>query len=467
MDESQKEKVSTVLSRPWELLGFGCHYAWIAFLVVDPRTFEGMGSGDEVMLLRVILAGAIAVCYAATLFASRVLKAPVPTRFVIVGGGIAGTVGTLLLLAPVDGAARVCLWIIAAAAIGFSYVLSMAMGNLFWTKNRSERAVMQLTVSNIVAVVVFTLLSVMPHMWAIILASALPLAGDIVLAMSKGGKRRSEPYSEKPTASRDRIRMAVSSFAYMFAYGVVVGCPVAGRGPLGFLAMGLGLGLGAIVSLLVAMRCAPAEWMGIVDRLSMPALLLGCAGVVCFASEQGGIASLFQIAAISGVVFSDHFFWIVNADMAYRDRKGLAQAIVEVRGLTRWLGFCAGEVVVFACAGAGEACVAVFFAFVLVLLSRTVAFYRDDAIRLIYGRETGEVDDAHELRCAKVAKLYSLSPRETEVFMLLAQGRTGTYIQEQLVLSQSTVKTHTRSIYRKLNVGDRQEMLDLIQQTKL
>lgn len=68
-----------------------------------------MGSGDEVMLLRVILAGAIAACYAAALFASRVLKAPVPTRFVIVSGGIAGTAGTLLLLVPVDGAARVCL----------------------------------------------------------------------------------------------------------------------------------------------------------------------------------------------------------------------------------------------------------------------------------------------------------------------------------------------------------------------
>lgn len=61
----------------------------------------------------------------------------------------------------------------------------------------------------------------------------------------------------------------------------------------------------------------------------------------------------------------------------------------------------------------------------------------------------------------------TVAPRETEVSMLLAQGRTGTYIQEQLVLSQSTVKTYTRSIYRKLNVGDRQEMLDLIQLTKL
>ena len=60
-----------------------------------------------------------------------------------------------------------------------------------------------------------------------------------------------------------------------------------------------------------------------------------------------------------------------------------------------------------------------------------------------------------------------MAPREKEVSMFLAQGRTGTYIQEQLVLSQSTVRTHTRSIYRKLNMGDCQEMLDLIQQTKL
>lgn len=40
----------------------------------------------------------------------------------------------------------------------------------------------------------------------------------------------------------------------------------------------------------------------------------------------------------------------------------------------------------------------------------------------------------------------TVAPREKEVSMFLAQGRTGTYIQEQLVLSQSTVRTHEKHL---------------------
>ncbi|RNL47182.1 LuxR family transcriptional regulator [Paraeggerthella hongkongensis] len=64
--------------------------------------------------------------------------------------------------------------------------------------------------------------------------------------------------------------------------------------------------------------------------------------------------------------------------------------------------------------------------------------------------------------CMDMAKKYGLSPRETEVFILLAQGRTRSFIQEELVLSGSTVKTHVTHIYTKMNVHDRQEMIDLI-----
>ncbi len=64
--------------------------------------------------------------------------------------------------------------------------------------------------------------------------------------------------------------------------------------------------------------------------------------------------------------------------------------------------------------------------------------------------------------CLEMAERYGLSPRETEVFILLAQGRTRSFIQEELVLSGSTVKTHVSHIYAKLNVHDRQEMMDLI-----
>ncbi len=65
-------------------------------------------------------------------------------------------------------------------------------------------------------------------------------------------------------------------------------------------------------------------------------------------------------------------------------------------------------------------------------------------------------------RRADIAQRYGLSPRETEVFMMLAQGRSRAFISEELVLSEGTVKTHISHIYAKLNVHGRQEMFDLL-----
>lgn len=64
--------------------------------------------------------------------------------------------------------------------------------------------------------------------------------------------------------------------------------------------------------------------------------------------------------------------------------------------------------------------------------------------------------------CLAIASEYGLSPRETQVFVLLAQGRTRAFIQDELVLSGSTIKTHVGHIYGKLGVEDRQQMMDLI-----
>lgn len=65
-------------------------------------------------------------------------------------------------------------------------------------------------------------------------------------------------------------------------------------------------------------------------------------------------------------------------------------------------------------------------------------------------------------RCVDIAACFKLTPREVEVLQLLAQGRTRSYIQEVLVLSDSTVKTHISHIYTKLGIGSRQELLSLI-----
>lgn len=79
------------------------------------------------------------------------------------------------------------------------------------------------------------------------------------------------------------------------------------------------------------------------------------------------------------------------------------------------------------------------------------------------GDLTGEhVSRAIAARCKDVAMTNKLSPRETEIFILLAHGRTRALIQDELVLAENTVKTHIAHIYAKLGIGNRQEMMDLV-----
>lgn len=59
------------------------------------------------------------------------------------------------------------------------------------------------------------------------------------------------------------------------------------------------------------------------------------------------------------------------------------------------------------------------------------------------------------------AARYFLTEREEEVLDLLVAGRSVPYISERLMVSANTVKTHVRHIYAKLDVHNRQELLDV------
>ncbi len=48
-----------------------------------------------------------------------------------------------------------------------------------------------------------------------------------------------------------------------------------------------------------------------------------------------------------------------------------------------------------------------------------------------------------------------LTQRESEVLGLIVSGRSNRAIAGQLTLSEETIKSHVRGIYRKLDVSDR------------
>lgn len=65
--------------------------------------------------------------------------------------------------------------------------------------------------------------------------------------------------------------------------------------------------------------------------------------------------------------------------------------------------------------------------------------------------------DPHEL----ISERYNLNAREREIMELLVRGRTAKYIAEDLTLSINTVKSYTKSLYSKMNVHSKQELIDL------
>lgn len=63
----------------------------------------------------------------------------------------------------------------------------------------------------------------------------------------------------------------------------------------------------------------------------------------------------------------------------------------------------------------------------------------------------------------KLGQARGLTPREMEVFELLAHGRNCAAISKQLVISEGTAKTHIKNVYRKFAVHSQQALLDMVE----
>lgn len=87
----------------------------------------------------------------------------------------------------------------------------------------------------------------------------------------------------------------------------------------------------------------------------------------------------------------------------------------------------------------------------------------DGLVDKVDSHPESEYRDRFSKQMAMVREAYGLSARETEVAELIARGNSVARIAEMLVVSENTIRTHSKRIYSKLNVHKRQELIDLVE----
>lgn len=79
--------------------------------------------------------------------------------------------------------------------------------------------------------------------------------------------------------------------------------------------------------------------------------------------------------------------------------------------------------------------------------------------RLMVGSVLDEMRTEKRVENPETAKVSALTPREREVIGLVSEGLRNKQIGERLFISETTVTHHLSSIYSKLGVGDRLELV--------
>lgn len=211
-----------------------------------------------------------------------------------------------------------------------------------------------------------------------------------------------------------------------------------------------------------------------VGRLYKMALPLSAAGFLLLPllwNAAGGIVNAF---AQLGSMVASIILWCMLADMA-RDTRLPSALVFSVALACTNAAQLLGVLVGFFNASrftAGSLTLTVVALVSLYLLSMLSLFlFKDKDLSADEGAASVTQVVVHEEqwfaeRCAYLAGEHRLTARETEIFALLAQGRTVHGISEKLFVSENTVKSHIKSIYQKLGIHLRSELIDLVNEGK-
>ncbi len=459
------------MSKPWRLLGFGYFQTWVYLIALSPALMvpEGMYEADPsvvgMMLSGFLFASALAVVVA------NALRSLLENSFVLIGACLVGGAGTLLMIwAPGGDAARVLGIVLADAG---SVVLSLWWGK-FWSVADTERMSWHLVVSSLFSCVLYLLLVSLPPFVLAFIVPVLPLFSAGVLLLSKDEPRRIVVPSDI-TILPSRWKLVAAFLVIPIAYSLIRAFFAQGNLAVFGASHSMVMVSFAVFALIMAAIVAASGKRRAIARLYrtvMTLMLLGFISLMVLPLDLRWVA--LGAVMLCYPIFEE-LIWLMNPNV----RVSVGDRVLDIFGwgkivfraaaffgvlLGSWLlhqTWIPGEATTVAC---------MLMTGLVVILSANVLTEKDftlflDPIKVENTERRSLLSERSvEQSCLILADEYGLSKRESEVFQLLARGRSLSFIEGQLFISNSTARTHTRSIYRKLDVHTKQALIDLVEE---
>ncbi|MEG0375323.1 MAG: LuxR family transcriptional regulator [Raoultibacter sp.] len=286
-----------------------------------------------------------------------------------------------------------------------------------------------------------------------------------VLPQSKGTRSRLRKYLGISTLLLGAVSLVMIGFGYMqhivsFAPGSSLDNPAS-------ILVIIVRGITALI-MFIAILVKPNR-IGLAYRLGLLIMIAGFMVMPFFSDDLFWISGAIVIA---GYTTFDILIWVVFSQIAYGQSQAPLKTIAAVRLITSPCYIIGALIATSLTTGIAQlypplAAVTTFVGYsvviatVLMLSSEDIWIsFRDSTIHATISSNDKEMDQTSyaEMRLADAG----LTPREKDIALLLARGRTQPWIAEFFTISENTVSTHVRHIYQKVDVHNRQELIDVV-----
>lgn len=457
------------LRHPKRLVGMGLFWGWLQIVFSAPAlTPKSPAFGTAISLHET---WTISLFFTVGIFAIALLprkKSIAESRMAIILSHILMSSGTLLLAWTTAAPVELPLLIMATAATGIGSGLAFLCWGNQLAQLKPRQVLFDSSCFALITVIVYGISSLLPHTAAAIFAAILPLiSGFDLMGLYPNPTQPATPNLDQAMHAQSKVALLGLAALIGLAYGIIQGASLSIAGSsIASSTTATVIGIAAASVLLVATTAfyRKESELYLLCEISFP-LLIG--GYLLLPYESGSIIPLPLAVFTAGHTYFYFMLWVFCVDQSKASgeapEKTFAAGLLSFLG-SSLLGSLASDLLAYGGYAnsrlLGTLSIVITYGFILVLI---FLFGRAKT-----GKGQAEIDNQRTslfLESAEqIAAQNKLTPRETEIFLMIVQGKDRADIREQLVISNDTVKTHVRRIYTKMNIHSKQEARKLVEE---